>query len=62
MCGHLVSPGSIISKKAAESLNSLVLDVKFGGSALYKDLASAKELAESLVSIRDIVPLMLLSC
>ncbi|CAL8386625.1 unnamed protein product [Boreogadus saida] len=42
--------GSIISKKAAESLNSLVLDVKFGGSAICKDLASAKALGESLVT------------
>ena len=60
MCGHLVSPGSIISKKAAESLNSLVLDVKFGRSAICKDLASAKALGESLVSIRDVVTLKLL--
>ncbi|CAL8324404.1 unnamed protein product [Lota lota] len=42
--------GSIISKKAAESLSCLVLDVKFGRSALYKDLASAKEQAQSLVN------------
>ncbi|XP_030210587.1 thymidine phosphorylase isoform X2 [Gadus morhua] len=42
--------GSIISKKAAESLNSLVLDVKFGRSAICKDLASAKALGESLVT------------
>ncbi|XP_033845879.1 thymidine phosphorylase [Periophthalmus magnuspinnatus] len=41
--------GSIISKKGAEALSSLVLDVKFGRAALYKDLGSAKELAESLV-------------
>ncbi|XP_037616598.1 thymidine phosphorylase [Sebastes umbrosus] len=42
--------GSIISKKAAESLNALVLDVKFGRAALYKDLDSARELAQSLVN------------
>ncbi|KAK0135944.1 Thymidine phosphorylase [Merluccius polli] len=42
--------GSILSKKGAESLNCLVLDVKFGRSALYKDEASAKELAQSLVN------------
>jgi thymidine phosphorylase len=59
MCGHLVSPGSIISKKAAESLNSLVLDVKFGRAAFCKDLASAKALGESMVSIRDVVTLNL---
>lgn len=43
-------PGSIISKKGAESLSALVLDVKFGRAALYKDLQSAKELAQLLVS------------
>ncbi|CAK6974536.1 thymidine phosphorylase isoform X3 [Scomber scombrus] len=42
--------GSIISKKGAESLSALVLDVKFGRAALYKDLDSAKELALSLVN------------
>ncbi|XP_062339714.1 thymidine phosphorylase isoform X3 [Osmerus eperlanus] len=43
--------GSIISKKGAESLSALVLDVKFGRAALYKDLASAKTLAQSLVTV-----------
>ncbi|XP_034534824.1 thymidine phosphorylase [Notolabrus celidotus] len=42
--------GSIISKKGAESLSALVLDVKFGRAALYKDLESAKQLAQSLVN------------
>ncbi|XP_072233785.1 thymidine phosphorylase-like [Leuresthes tenuis] len=42
--------GSIISKKGAESLSALVLDVKFGRAALYKDLQSAEELAKLLVS------------
>lgn len=42
--------GSIISKKGAESLSALVLDVKFGRAALYKDLESAKELALSLAN------------
>lgn len=41
--------GSIISKKGAESLSALVLDVKFGRAALYKDLESAKELAQLMV-------------
>ncbi|XP_051811845.1 thymidine phosphorylase isoform X1 [Acanthochromis polyacanthus] len=41
--------GSIISKKGAESLCALVLDVKFGRAALYKDLEGAKELAQLLV-------------
>ncbi|KAF3859709.1 hypothetical protein F7725_022108 [Dissostichus mawsoni] len=40
---------SIVSKKGAESLSALVLDVKFGRAALYKDLDSARELAQSLV-------------
>uniref|UniRef100_A0A3Q3MYI6 Thymidine phosphorylase n=1 Tax=Mastacembelus armatus TaxID=205130 RepID=A0A3Q3MYI6_9TELE len=40
---------SIMSKKGAESLSALVLDVKFGQAALYKDLKSAKELAQSMV-------------
>ncbi|KAM9824611.1 thymidine phosphorylase [Neosynchiropus ocellatus] len=42
--------GSIISKKGAESLSALVLDVKFGRAALYKDIDSAKELAQKLVT------------
>ncbi|XP_072309990.1 thymidine phosphorylase [Eucyclogobius newberryi] len=42
--------GSIISKKGAESLSALVLDVKFGRAALYKDLVNARELAQSLVT------------
>ncbi|XP_014911228.1 thymidine phosphorylase [Poecilia latipinna] len=41
--------GSIISKKGAESLSALVLDVKFGSAALYKDLQSAKQLAQLLM-------------
>ncbi|XP_038563822.1 thymidine phosphorylase [Micropterus salmoides] len=43
--------GSIISKKGAESLSALVLDVKFGRAALYKDLESAKQLAHLLVNV-----------
>ncbi|XP_070785250.1 thymidine phosphorylase [Enoplosus armatus] len=43
--------GSIISKKGAESLSALVLDVKFGRAALYKDLEGAKELAQLLVDV-----------
>ncbi|XP_067283313.1 thymidine phosphorylase isoform X2 [Pseudorasbora parva] len=41
---------SIISKKGAEGLSALVLDVKFGRAALYKDLDSARDLAQSLVT------------
>ncbi|XP_042076137.1 thymidine phosphorylase-like isoform X3 [Haplochromis burtoni] len=41
--------GSIISKKGAESLSALVLDVKFGRAAICKDFESATELAQMLV-------------
>ncbi|XP_072530031.1 thymidine phosphorylase [Salminus brasiliensis] len=43
--------GSIISKKGAERLCALLLDVKFGRAALYKDLNSARTLAQSLVTV-----------
>lgn len=42
---------SIMSKKLAENLDALVLDVKFGSGALMKTLPQAKELARSLVSV-----------
>lgn len=48
--GCAASAGSIISKKGAESLSALVLDVKFGGASVCKELESAAELAELLVS------------
>jgi pyrimidine-nucleoside phosphorylase len=41
--------GSILSKKAAEELNALVLDVKVGSGAIFKDAASARGLALALV-------------
>ncbi|KAM6090437.1 thymidine phosphorylase [Theristicus caerulescens] len=41
---------SILSKKAAERLSALVLDVKFGSAALYPTQESARELAQSLVA------------
>jgi pyrimidine-nucleoside phosphorylase len=40
---------SIMSKKLAESLDALVLDVKFGSGAFMKSLDDARALAESLV-------------
>ena len=40
---------SIISKKGAEGISSLVLDVKFGRGAFMKDIVKARELANSLV-------------
>ena len=40
---------SIVSKKAAESLQALVLDVKYGKGAFMKNKNDAKELAKSMV-------------
>lgn len=40
--------GSIMSKKLAESLDALVLDVKFGTGAFMKDVDDARRLAGSL--------------
>ena len=41
--------GSILSKKAAEELDALVLDVKVGSGAIFKDAPSARGLAQALV-------------
>ncbi len=41
---------SILSKKVAEGIDALVLDVKVGAGAFMKDLDRARELARSLVS------------
>jgi pyrimidine-nucleoside phosphorylase len=40
---------SILSKKAAEELDALVLDVKVGSGAIFRDKKSARELARALV-------------
>ncbi|MEK6627020.1 MAG: thymidine phosphorylase [Bdellovibrionota bacterium] len=42
---------SIMSKKIAEGIDGLVLDVKFGSGAFMKDVPSAKALARALMSI-----------
>ncbi len=42
---------SILSKKVAEGVGSLVLDVKTGSGAFFADLAQAKKLAESLYRV-----------
>jgi pyrimidine-nucleoside phosphorylase len=42
---------SILSKKLAEGIDGLVLDVKVGRGAFMKDLASARALAEALVRV-----------
>jgi pyrimidine-nucleoside phosphorylase len=42
---------SIMSKKLAEDLDGLVLDVKFGSGAFMKDYKSAKQLARTMIQI-----------
>uniref|UniRef100_A0A3Q2I386 Thymidine phosphorylase n=1 Tax=Equus caballus TaxID=9796 RepID=A0A3Q2I386_HORSE len=42
---------SILSKKVVESLSALVVDVKFGGAAVFPSQAQARELAEVLVGV-----------
>ncbi len=42
---------SILSKKLAEGIDVLVLDVKYGRGAFMKDKARAKELAQALVTV-----------
>jgi pyrimidine-nucleoside phosphorylase len=42
---------SIMSKKMAEGINGLVLDVKFGSGAFMQELDRARELARTMVSI-----------
>jgi pyrimidine-nucleoside phosphorylase len=49
-CNSLIC-GSILSKKLAEGIDVLVLDVKFGRGAFMKDKAKARELAQAMVTV-----------
>jgi pyrimidine-nucleoside phosphorylase len=44
---------SILSKKLAESLDALVLDVKFGGAAFMQTKTDARNLAKAMVTLGD---------
>src|SRR5437899_5592392 len=46
---------SIMSKKLAESLDRLVLDVKFGSGAFMKTRSQAEQLAASMVSVGELM-------
>ncbi|KAF5928241.1 hypothetical protein HPG69_014846 [Diceros bicornis minor] len=45
---------SILSKKVVENLSALVVDVKFGGAAVFSSQAQARELAEVLQEARRV--------
>ena len=48
---YVLSPtASIVSKKAAEGLQALILDVKYGSGAFQRDAEHAADMARMLVS------------
>jgi len=47
--------GSIISKKAAEGISCLVLDIKVGSAAFMKEINSASKLAKSMVETGNLM-------
>ena len=53
---------SILSKKLAENLSALVLDVKFGSATFMKTLADARRLAASLVDVGSQLGLATSAC
>ncbi|HEY4284384.1 MAG TPA: thymidine phosphorylase [Chthoniobacterales bacterium] len=46
---------SIMSKKLAENLDRLVLDVKYGSGAFMKERAAAEQLAQSMTSVGELM-------
>jgi len=46
---------SIMSKKLAENLNRLVLDVKYGSGAFMKNQADAEQLAQAMTSVGELM-------
>ena len=46
---------SIMSKKLAENLNRLVLDVKYGSGAFMKNQAEAEQLAQAMTSVGELM-------
>lgn len=53
---------SIMSKKLAEGIDGLVLDVKFGSGAFMKDLNKARELAQAMVNIGNNLGKKVVAC
>ena len=45
--------GSIVSKKAAEGLSSLILDIKVGTAAFMKNIEDATKLAQSMIDTAE---------